>query len=62
MPADEQPLGEEIVRWIETNCRVAEGALVGQPLVLMDWQKDAIRKIYNNPHRTWRFPCRQSGR
>jgi hypothetical protein len=28
-------LGEQIVAWIETNCRVPEGALVGQPIRLM---------------------------
>jgi phage terminase large subunit-like protein len=47
-------LGEEIIRWIESTSRVPEGALVGQPMQLMDWQKDAIRKIYDNPHRTRR--------
>ena len=35
--------GEEIIAWIEATCRVPEGALVGQPIQLMDWQKDAIR-------------------
>ena len=43
-------LGEEIIAWIETTCRVPEGALVGQPLVLMEWQRDAIRKTHDNPH------------
>jgi hypothetical protein len=37
MPA-ELTLGQDIIAWIET-LRVPEGALVGQPLVLMDWQK-----------------------
>jgi phage terminase large subunit-like protein len=46
-------LGEEIIAWIET-LRVPEGALVGQPMGLMDWQKNEIRKIYDNPHRTRR--------
>jgi hypothetical protein len=31
MPADEQQtFGEEIIAWIETTCRVPEGALIGQ--------------------------------
>ena len=47
-------LGEEIIRWIESTSRVPEGALVGQPIQLMDWQRDAIRKIYDNPHGTRR--------
>src|SRR5215831_12732960 len=47
-------LGEEIIRWIESTSRVPEGALVGQPIQLMDWQRDAICKIYDNPHGTRR--------
>jgi|SRR5262249_13605998 len=38
--ADEQlTLGQEIIAWIETNCRVPEGALIGQRIQLMGWQK-----------------------
>src|SRR5215831_4981507 len=48
-----QTLGEEIIAWIET-LRVPEGALVGQPLVLMDWQKREILRIYDNPAGTRR--------
>src|SRR5215471_13571852 len=55
MPADEQlTLGEEIIAWIETNCRVPEGALIGQPIRLMDWQKREILRIYDNPATTRR--------
>src|SRR5215831_15206461 len=54
MPTDELTLGQEIIGWIEATCRVPEGALVGQPIQLMDWQKDAIRKIYDNPATTRR--------
>jgi len=54
MPTDEQTtLGEEIIGWIET-LRVPEGALVGQPLVLMEWQKREILRIYDNPAGTRR--------
>src|SRR5262245_47747095 len=55
MPADEQlTLGEEIIAWIETTCRVPEGVLIGQPIELMDWQRDAVQKTYDNPHGTRR--------
>src|SRR5690606_8044099 len=40
---------ERNVRWIETYCRVPEGRLVGQPVKLRDWQRDELRKIYDNP-------------
>jgi phage terminase large subunit-like protein len=49
-----QTLGEEIIAWIEMTCRVPEGVLVGEPIALMDWQRDAIRKTYDNPHGTTR--------
>ena len=42
-------LGEEIIAWIERECRYPEGALVGQPIKLMEWQRDAILRIYDNP-------------
>ena len=37
-----QTFGEEIIAWIEATCRVPEGALIGQPIELMEWQRDAI--------------------
>jgi phage terminase large subunit-like protein len=47
-------LGEEVIAWIEEMCRVPEGALLGQPIQLMPWQRDAIRRTYDNPHGTRR--------
>src|SRR5262245_2689627 len=47
-------LGEEIIAWIETTCRVPEGVLIGQPIQLMDWQKREILRIYDNPATTRR--------
>jgi len=47
-------LGEEICDWIERTCRVPEGALLGQPIQLMQWQRDAILRIYDNPATTRR--------
>ena len=51
---EQQTFGEEIIAWIETTCRVPEGVLIGQPIELMGWQRDAIRKTYDNPHGTRR--------
>src|SRR5260370_13078736 len=52
--ADERTLGEEIIAWIEAECRVPEGALIGHPIELMDWQKREILRIYDNPATTRR--------
>lgn len=38
-----------IIRWIEANCRVPDGADVGEPLRLRPWQKREIRRFYDNP-------------
>jgi phage terminase large subunit-like protein len=43
--------GDEIVQWIEGHCRVPEGALVGQPVVLREWQRGIIRGIYDHDTR-----------
>jgi len=51
MSADEQTLGEEIIRWIEATCRVPEGALVDQPIRLTG-RRTRIRTIYDNSHGT----------
>ena len=45
---------EKNIKWIQDHCRVPEGKLVGQPVVLRDWQKNEIRRIYDNPHGTRR--------
>lgn len=37
------------IQWIEKHCRIPEGKFVGQPVRLRDWQKDEIRRIYDNP-------------
>ena len=44
--------GERNTAWIERYCRTPEGMHVGKPIVLRDWQKAEIRKIYDNPHGT----------
>src|SRR5262245_3768577 len=46
--------GDRNIWWIEKYCRVPEGRDVGKPVVLREWQRDEIRKIYDNPHGTRR--------
>lgn len=40
---------EAVIAFIETFCRVPEGALVGSPIHLEEFQVDFIRAIYDNP-------------
>lgn len=40
---------ERNIRWVETLCRIPEGRDVGKPVKLRAWQRDEIRKIYDNP-------------
>lgn len=46
--------GERIIAFIEAYCRVPEGKLVGRPMRLDEFQKDFIRRVYDNPHGTRR--------
>lgn len=43
--------GDRNIRWIERECRVPEGRLVGKPVVLREWQREIIRGIYDKPTR-----------
>lgn len=45
---------EKVIRFIERYCVTPEGAHVGEPLVLADFQKVFIRELYDNPHGTRR--------
>ncbi|MBK5958099.1 terminase [Rhodoplanes elegans] len=45
---------ERNIRWIEEFCRIPEGRDVGKPVRLRPWQRDEIRKIYDNPAGTRR--------
>lgn len=45
---------ELVIQFIEKFCRVPEGALVGQPLRLAEFQKQFIRAVYDNEHGTRR--------
>lgn len=44
----------EVIRWIEDVIRIPEGKLIGRPVVLADWQKREIARIYDNPATTRR--------
>ena len=46
--------GDRNIAWIERYCRVPEGKLVGQPVILREWQRREIRRIYDNEHGTRR--------
>ncbi|MEN9807214.1 MAG: hypothetical protein RL756_1734 [Pseudomonadota bacterium] len=46
--------GERNCAWIERNCRVPEGRLVGQPVELRPFQREIVCGIYDNPAGTRR--------
>lgn len=43
-----------VIEFIQRYCLVPDGAQVGQPLVLDEFQKEFIRDVYDNPHGTLR--------
>lgn len=43
--------GERNIEWVEANCRIPEGKLVGQPVNLTKEQREWIRLIYDTPTR-----------
>lgn len=44
--------GERVIGFIESCCRVPEGDLVGQPMVLESFQRKFILAVYDNPRGT----------
>lgn len=52
-PSTETRAGK-VIRFIETVCVTPEGAHVGKPIVLAEFQKAFLRSIYDNPHGTRR--------
>lgn len=46
--------GQRNVCWINQFCRIPEGRDVGKPVVLREWQKAELLRIYDNPHGTRR--------
>src|SRR6516225_8009720 len=53
-PADDKVTAADIIAFIEKVCFIPEGKHVGKRLELFEWQKDEIRRIYDNPHGTRR--------
>ncbi|MDR8396988.1 terminase large subunit [Paraburkholderia sp. USG1] len=45
--------GDRNIAWIETNCRIPEGKLVGKPVTLTREQRRWIKQIYDKPTRTF---------
>lgn len=46
--------GERVIAFVEEYCRVPEGAKVGQPIILADFQRKFILDVYDNPNGTRR--------
>ena len=49
-----QSRAETNIDWIERFCRIPEGRDVGKPVRLREWQKEELRRIYDNPAGTRR--------
>src|SRR6476661_5062161 len=43
--------GEEVIRWIETHCRIPQGKFVGKAVKLFPFQQDIIHGLYDSPTR-----------
>lgn len=41
--------GERVIAFIHRYCKVPEGNLLGKPIVLLPFQQDFIRAVYDNP-------------
>jgi phage terminase large subunit-like protein len=52
LPASKLTRAERNMRFVETYCKVPEGDLVGQPVVLANFQEKFFRDVYDNPHGT----------
>lgn len=48
-PLIEATTGESVIEFIEYYCRVPEGKLLGQPIELVDFQREFLLAIYDNP-------------
>lgn len=46
--------GEKVCQFVEEYCRVPEGAQVGRPIRLAEFQRKFILDVYDNPHGTRR--------
>jgi len=48
IPFDKRTDAEKVITFIEAECKVPEGALVGQPIKLLPFQRAFIRSVYDN--------------
>jgi phage terminase large subunit-like protein len=53
-PGRAETRADRNIRWIESYCRVPEGRDVGKQVILREWQRDEIRRVYDNPAGTRR--------
>jgi phage terminase large subunit-like protein len=53
-PAKFETDADWVIGWIQKHCRIPEGKDVGKEVVLRQFQRDAIVRIYNNPAGTRR--------
>lgn len=54
IPISKWTRAEKLMAFIERECKVPEGAQVGQPIVLAAFQRLFIRAVYDNPNQTRR--------
>ncbi len=48
IPFDRRTDAEKVMTFIETECKVPEGVLVGKPIELLPFQRAFIRSVYDN--------------
>jgi phage terminase large subunit-like protein len=51
---DTRTPGDKVIDWIEKVCFIPEGRHIGRQVVLRDWQRRDIKRIYDNPAGTRR--------
>ena len=53
-PSSASGRADRNIAWVEAYCRIPEGRDVGKPARLREWQREELRRIYDNPHGTRR--------
>lgn len=51
IPSSKWTRGERMLAFVERECKVGEGALVGKPIHLLPFQRAFIRSVYDSPVR-----------
>ena len=52
IPFKDRTDAERVMTFIETECKVPEGSMVGKPIVLLPFQRAFIRSVYDNKDET----------